>query len=277
VPMSPPSIALLLPPSFLRKLPRLIMNAIGVRNKLNGMYWWLEKRIDPRTRSSQYLYAETLRSTLGMNCRWLDVGCGRQVLPDWIPEQGSLINAAELRVGMDYTAESMRGNQQLSCLVVGSIEHAPFAPNSFDVVSANMVVEHLEKPLEALREVHRILRPCGCFVFHTTNFRFYLTFVASLIPQSLKNRIIKVAEGRNEQDVFPTHFHMNSLKEIYETARLSGFRVVECRSVNTSSTSDMMFGPFVIVTLLVRRLLQWKWLRQFRSNFVAVLEKPSRA
>ena len=250
------------------------MNSSQIHDKLNAIYWWLEKRIDARTKSSQYLYSETLRSHLGVGRRWLDVGCGRQVLPDWIPDQASLLSAAKLAVGLDYTEESMEGNQQLSCLIVGDIEHTPFAAASFDFVSANMVVEHLAKPSEALREIYRILSPSGHFVYHTPNFKFYVTFVASLLPQRMKNRIIGMAEGRSAEDVFPTQYRMNTMKAIYEMAEVSGFRVAECHSVNSSSTSDMIFGPFVILTLFIRRLLRWNRLRQFRSNLIVVLEKP---
>jgi ubiquinone/menaquinone biosynthesis C-methylase UbiE len=250
------------------------MSPSRIRGKLNRIYWWLEKRIDARTKSSQYLYAETLRSYLRVGGSWLDLGCGRQVLPDWIPDQTSLLARAKLTVGMDYTKESFIGNQQLSNFVVGDIEDVPFAAETFDMVSANMVVEHLEKPAAALREIHRILRPGGYFVYHTPNSKFYITFLASLLPQSVKNKIIRLAEGRSEQDVFATRYRMNSLGTIYEIAEAPGFRVAECHSVNSSSTSEMIFGPFVIVTLIIRRMLQWRRLQQFRSNFVVVLEKP---
>jgi ubiquinone/menaquinone biosynthesis C-methylase UbiE len=250
------------------------MSPSQIRGKLNGIYWWLEKRIDAQTKSSQYLYAETLRSHLRVGDSWLDLGCGRQVLPDWIPDQTSLLAKPKLTVGIDYTRDSLKGNQQLSGFVVGDIENLPFAFESFDIVSANMVVEHLEKPFAALREVHRILRPGGRFIYHTPNSRFYMTFVASLLPQAVKNRIINLAEGRSEEDVFPTRYRMNSLKAIYEIAEAPGFRVAECHAVNTSSTSEMIFGPFVILTLVIRRVLQWRRLKQFRSNFIVVLVKP---
>ena len=123
------------------------MSPSQIRGKLNGIYWWLEKRIDARTKSSQYPYAETLRSHLRVGDSWLDVGCGRQVLPDWIPDQTSLLATPKLTVGIDYTRDSLKGNQQLSGFVVGDIEHLPFAFESFDIVSANMVEEHLKKPI----------------------------------------------------------------------------------------------------------------------------------
>jgi 2-polyprenyl-3-methyl-5-hydroxy-6-metoxy-1,4-benzoquinol methylase len=249
------------------------MSADVIRGKLNGIYWWLEKRIDPGTRSSQYVYSESLRSRLSAGYRWLDLGCGRQVLPEWVPDHAGLVAAAKMAVGLDSTWESLNGNQQLSSLVVGEIGRAPFAADTFDIVTANMVVEHLEKPREALLQIHRVLRPGGHFVYHTPNIRFYMTFVASLLPQKVKNAIIRLCEGRSDKDVFPTRYRMNTLQATYKIAKTCGFRVVEFHSVNTSSTSEIVFGPFVVLALAIRRLLRWQRLRQFRSNFIVVLQK----
>jgi SAM-dependent methyltransferase len=155
------------------------------------------------------------------------------------------------------------------------VASAPFKEGSFDIVSSNMVVEHLEKPSEALRDIYRLLRPGGRFVYHTPNIRFYMIFVSSLLPQRVKNLIIRYADGRDDKDVFPTRYRMNDFRSIYETAEACGFRVAECHSVNSSSTSDIiLLGPFVVITLFIRRLLQLDVLQQFRSNFVVVLAKP---
>jgi hypothetical protein len=67
---------------------------------------------------------------------------------------------------------------------------------------------------------------------------------------------------------------MNTVQASYEIAEMCGFNVVEFRPVNTSSTSDMVLGPFVVLTLAIRRLLQWQRRRQFRSNFIVILQKP---
>jgi SAM-dependent methyltransferase len=43
----------------------------------------------------------------------------------------------------------------------------PFAAGSFDLVSANMVLEHLPAPEQVFQEIARVLAPGGKFVFLT--------------------------------------------------------------------------------------------------------------
>lgn len=43
----------------------------------------------------------------------------------------------------------------------------PFAPRTFDLATANMVVENVDDPARMLDEIRGVLRPCGRFAFHT--------------------------------------------------------------------------------------------------------------
>lgn len=52
--------------------------------------------------------------------------------------------------------------------VQGDVEALPFADASFDVVLAAHVIEHLGRPLRAMAEIDRVLRPGGRVVFMLT-------------------------------------------------------------------------------------------------------------
>lgn len=52
--------------------------------------------------------------------------------------------------------------------VQGDVEALPFADASFDVVLAAHVIEHLGRPLRAMAEIDRVLRPGGRAVFMLT-------------------------------------------------------------------------------------------------------------
>jgi len=252
---------------------------VSLQDKLYGwvesVYWWLESVIDPGTRNSQYRYADILNSSIGVNSRWLDVGCGHSILPEWVrvPNQQSLLNRAKRVVGLDYDWASLRKNRQIGELVSGDLVSLPFRDSEFNCVSANMVVEHMADPVRSLKELRRLLKPNGLFIFHTPNGRFYMTVLASHIPERIKGKLISLLERREEADVFPTHYRMNRLRDIHQLAAQCGFRVVRCESLNTSATSNMFLGPFAVLELLIRRLFRHPRFEEFRSNFIVILQK----
>ncbi len=43
----------------------------------------------------------------------------------------------------------------------GTLTKMPFADGSFDIVTAKHTLEHVESPMDGLREIHRVLRPGG--------------------------------------------------------------------------------------------------------------------
>lgn len=56
--------------------------------------------------------------------------------------------------------------------IVGDIHKMPFADNSLDAVICMAVLEHVENPIQAVSEIHRVLKPGGyCFIY--VPFLFY--------------------------------------------------------------------------------------------------------
>src|SRR4051812_1010754 len=139
-----------------------------MRMKLFNVYWKMRGVIAPRLKHSQELYEEVLKTYAGEQTRWLDLGCGHHVLPPWREEEEQrLIANCGMIVGMDYDLPSLRKHRSISRKVRGDINHLPFKNDYFDLVTANMVVEHLASPDVQFREVGRILKPGGTFLFHT--------------------------------------------------------------------------------------------------------------
>jgi len=104
--------------------------------------------------------------------RWLDLGCA----------YGFLVGEARAggfdAVGVDVSAYALSrasidtpdacGRLTRSC-----IETLPFADETFDVVSAFDVLEHLVDPARALPEIRRVLRPGGVLVGATPDPLFF--------------------------------------------------------------------------------------------------------
>ena len=56
-----------------------------------------------------------------------------------------------------------------SPLLAADAESLPWPAASFDIVVADSVIEHLERPDLALAEIHRVLRPGGVFAAWSPN------------------------------------------------------------------------------------------------------------
>ncbi|MBC7714915.1 MAG: class I SAM-dependent methyltransferase, partial [Rhizobacter sp.] len=68
----------------------------------------------------------------------------------------------------------------------------PFADNSFDVITCMDVIEHLENPEFVLREINRILKPGGRFLFHVPVTDLFLSldwFFQKLKPEAFDKKM----------------------------------------------------------------------------------------
>jgi ubiquinone/menaquinone biosynthesis C-methylase UbiE len=245
------------------------------RQTLYSIYGKLERLIAPKLRYSQYLYEEAIRTSLEAGAFWLDLGCGHQVLPPWrASQEKQLVGNAGLVVGFDYDMPSLRKHRSIRNRVRGDIGFLPFPDKSFDLVTANMVIEHIAKPQIQLGEVCRVLRPGGLFVFHTPNAWGYSTILARLLPEFLKGRLAQLLDDRPPEDVFKTFYLANTERRIRHLADQTGFQVEQVRLI-ASSAKFAVIAPLAFFELFWIRLLMTRALRAFRTNLIVTLVKNS--
>ena len=101
-------------------------------------------------------------------CDVLDLGCGAGFLANDLAVRGHRVT------GLDTTPESLEIARQHDR--TGSVRYQlgdacelQYADDSFDVVCAMDLLEHVEAPARLIAEVGRVLRPGGTFFFHTFN------------------------------------------------------------------------------------------------------------
>ncbi len=246
---------------------------MSLRDSLYDAYLWLEKRIVPELRSSQCHYRDTLAPFVTPGCDWLDLGCGHSVFGTWMVEDEKLFTGrAGAVVGIDLDMPGLKAHQGLRHKVYGDLQHLPFPSSHFDVVTANMVVEHLPAPAPILSEIRRVLKPGGVFVFHTPNFGNPMMQIAAKAPQGLKNKLAFILEGRAEEDVFHTFYRLNSPEAVRSQAAQMGFTPEQINLVSTSALTQMI-PPVVIFELLFIRLLRSRRFEHLRTNLIGVLRK----
>jgi ubiquinone/menaquinone biosynthesis C-methylase UbiE len=250
-----------------------MMSKETLKGFLTRTYDRMQKLIIPSFVYPQTLYERLLKENVDANLKWLDIGCGHQLLPAWrFAEEKKLVDKCNEIVGFDYDFDSLRRHRSIVKRVRGDICTLPFLGDSFDLITANMVVEHLSEPETQLREIHRILKPGGKFIFHTPNARGYVTVLSRMIPEMIKSKVVSAVEGRAEVDVYPTYYRLNTEKAVEKSASAVGFRVDYLKHVVSQAKSNIVL-PLALFELLLIRLLMKRWLRKYRANLIAVLCK----
>jgi SAM-dependent methyltransferase len=248
---------------------------VGIRSVLYRCYWKAEEALLPGFCSTQQAYYRALRPVV-LGKEWLDLGCGHSVFWPWMErEQTDVLTSAKSVFGIDLDWDGLKAHPGISNKAFASACELPFPDESFDVVSANMVVEHFPVPAAAVEEAFRVLRPGGSFIFHTPNVGGWPTSLAARTPERIKKLLFPLFDGRAQEDVFETHYRMNTPLAVRQLARDGGFEVQDLNMISTSATTAL-FGPIAWVELLYIRWLRHPARAGKRSNMIALLSKPDK-
>ena len=149
-------------------------------------------------------------------------------------------------------------------------EHLPFAGESFDLIVCLWVLEHLREPVTVLREVRRVLRPGGHFVFLTPNLRnplLVLNRIGKALP-SLQRRLVPRLYGRDEADTFPVQYRANTVISLRRLAAAAALDVAELRVVS-DPTYLALNGLMFRTSVLAERLMPSGWGVHLLGDLVA--------
>lgn len=246
-----------------------------LRENLFKVYWKIEKIIVPSLKYAQEIYEDTLNTNVNLGKKWLDIGCGHHILSPWREKQESrLVSKSKMIVGIDYDLFSLKNHKFIDLKVRGDITSLPFKNNSFDLVTANMVLEHLKIPKAQFFEIKRILKPGGIFIFHTPNILGYTTILAKFMPKIFKKKCAYFLQGRREDDIFNTYYRINNIRNIYKFAHEVGYEIVEIKLI-PSSAQFIMIPPLLIPELIWLRILTYRPFKSLRTNIIGILRKIS--
>jgi ubiquinone/menaquinone biosynthesis C-methylase UbiE len=199
-------------------------------------------------------------------CSLLEIGCGRQVFGS------EYYSRAAKKVGIDLEAEAIKENETLDSVVCGSIEHMPFPDNSFDIVIAQWVLEHVADAAKTAKEVARVLKPGGVFLFITPNAWSPFVIVTRFVPISLKKSLRKRFLSIAETDTFPTHYRMNTigtLNKLFASVLMKPeiTKLVDCFTYFKFSKT------LVWLSVLGARIMNTLHITVFRHHLVGVYKK----
>lgn len=235
------------------------------------MVTWLDRTCYPCFQHNwdDQLFRERILAHLGSHVMVLDLGAGAGIV-----EQMNFRGLAGRVCGVDLDPRVV-SNAMLDEGRVANADSIPYDSNLFDVVFSDNVLEHVSDPLAVFREVVRVLKPGGVFLFKTPNKWHYMPTIARITPHGFHQYVNRM-RGRAVVDTFPTLYRANSNGLIQRLSDQSGLLVERIERIEGRPEYLRMTWPTYLVGLAYERLVNSAEIfAPFRILLVGCLRKPT--
>lgn len=196
----------------------------------------------------------------GKKLKILDVGCGPGLLGAHLRTLGHTV------IGLDiYTANQSEDKNFINCDI--NLKW-PVEDDSFDLVIATDVPEHVYDPAHILREAKRVLNSAGKLIFGVPNHFDLRQRIRTLLGKGIIHWD-HVKFGENAWNY--AHIRFFSLTELYTTFRANNW------NVTTSQFNFMGCGiiPTRFTPNFIRLFLLKSWPNLFSGKFIFLLSKET--
>jgi SAM-dependent methyltransferase len=156
----------------------------------------------------------------------LDIGCGHGVFLSLMAKRGWTVK------GVDFDEAAVNAARRLHGIDVrvGTADVFIDSGETFDVVTASHVVEHVPDPIEFLTQCRRLLKPGGCFVLRTPN------------VDSIGHR----RYGRNWRGLEPPrHLHLFTINALERCGRVAGFSGIHSFTTSVGAEGILLASHFL--------------------------------
>lgn len=194
-------------------------------NDINGIYEKLRQvQLLPRHLSDNAGRVERINKMAANhefpNKRLLDIGAGIGVFPSAMKENGWDVTAIESDKRMVEHLQSYVGVHAINNDI---LDLSPSDFLSFDVITWNKVLEHIEKPVDVLMQSARFLADRG--------------FIYVEVPDAYAAK-----DGKNREEFFIEHHHIFSMKSVTHLAEESNLIVRQLQRVREPSGKYTIFA-----------------------------------
>jgi 2-polyprenyl-3-methyl-5-hydroxy-6-metoxy-1,4-benzoquinol methylase len=193
--------------------------------------------IASRIRSGYYspvdCYETLLHTLVKSDTTWLDVGGGRAPFPNNLRLSEELSSRCRLLVGIDPDG-NIKSNRFVHERHQAAIEQFNTTVQ-FDLVTARMVVEHVDNPSAFAAALARVTKRGSLVVFFTVNSRSLSALAARCSPLAVHHIAKKRLWNTNPKDTFPTAYKMNRRITLRSIMKAAGFAEIAFRILPDAS------------------------------------------
>jgi SAM-dependent methyltransferase len=214
------------------------------------------------------LFRERILDQLKPDSVILDLGAGAGIV-----SQMNFKGLAQRVCGVDLDSRVV-DNAMLDEGRISDAGEIPYDDGVFDVIFSDNVMEHLSQPLTVYKEIKRVLKPGGKFLFKTPNKWHYMPTIARMTPHGFHQYINRV-RGRSEVDTFPTCYCSNTLGDVKRLAFESGLVLERLERIEGRPEYLRMAWPLYLLGVAYERLVNAAdFMEPFRVLLIGTISKP---
>ncbi len=219
-------------------------------------------------------YYSRIQALLRSEMHVLDFGAGRGAALCHDPvvfrrELRSIKGKVARFVACDVDAVVLNHPDADETIVIDGDAPLPFEDAIFDIIVSDFVFEHIANPALVCSELRRILKPGGWICARTPNKYGLVSLVSRIIHNSWHSKILNwVQPNRQEIDVFPTLFKLNSKSDLQKWFPVGKF---ENFTYRYEAEPSYFFNNRIV--LLIMLFANWLLPPLMNSNLFIFLRK----
>ncbi len=163
------------------------------------------------------MWSEKIKELLNSRKIVLEIGAGSgSGHQSWIDYR----SLCEYSLGIDLDPRVLENPNFHETANIGAYELNKYSDRCFDLISSNMVAEHIDNADEFLTQQLALMDVNSVSIHHTASKYYYSSLANYVIPESVKYWLIeKLGSGRPSKDVFPAHYLLNSKSDLMKLAK----------------------------------------------------------
>jgi ubiquinone/menaquinone biosynthesis C-methylase UbiE len=224
---------------------------------------WHEKRLSGKRFENEYLEMPTTLKLLGKirSKKVLDLGCGTGIYSKELTKKGAKvkgidISKEEIKIAKDYNPKAE--------FVVGNGVKLPYKNGEFDIVMASLVMECMKDWNPLLKEVRRVLKKGGVFVFSGGN--PVTNSLRMMDGKDVKIRRSYFDENKRIKSVWENgvvmYWYHKSFGAVVRLLRKNGFELLDFEDAKPLISAKRKFSKEYKNSSLIPYFCTWKWRRK---------------
>lgn len=205
-------------------------------------------------------YEAVVNKLVTGDCRWIDVGGGKTLFPRNQELSRELAERCRYLVGVDPSDNILANDvvhERSQCTIEQYRNELPF-----DLATLRMVAEHMENPAQTIDALARLITPGGHVVVFTPNKWTIAALVATVVPNKVHAPFARLLwPQRKDEDVFPTHYQMNTRRQLRRLFEEGGFAEVGFAHLDDCSIFQRFQSTYFLGLVL------WKVLRTLGRRY----------